>query len=241
MTCEELREEYEMYVLGLAEEPAASEIREHVARGCEVCTVGLKQARALTAVIGAAAPAAVPPARLRRRILASAGFENRGFGWAPWLAAATVLSLCAAVYFGGRQRQVAGDAQRLREELRSRTIEVTSLNEAFAILSGPDTTEVQFGQAPKGKVYVSPRRGVLLVASNLAPAPAGKTYEMWIIPKSGNPVAAGLFQSDTNGTAVHLDRGPVNLSTTRAIAVTIENQGGAAQPTVQPLLVAALP
>ncbi len=241
MTCDELREEYELYVLGLAEEPAASEIREHVARGCEACAMGLKQARGLTAAIGAVTPEAVAPARLRRRILASAGFENRGFGWAPWLAAATILSLCAAVYFGGRQRQVAGDAERLRDELRSRTIEVTRLNEAFAILSGPETTEVLFGQGPKGKVYVDPGRGVLLVASNLPPAPAGKTYEMWIVPKSGNPVAAGLFQSDRKGTAFHLDRGPVNLSTTQAIAVTLENEGGAAQPTVQPLIVAALP
>jgi anti-sigma-K factor RskA len=93
---------------------------------------------------------------------------------------------------------------------------------------------------PQGKVFVHPDRGVLLLASNLPPAPAGKIYEMWVIPAGGNPVPAGLFQTESNGTAVHLQKGPVNVGSTAAVAVTLESAGGAAQPTSQILILAKL-
>ena len=72
------------------------------------------------------------------------------------------------------------------------------------------------------------------------PAPSGKAYEMWVIPKGGKPVPAGLFQSETNGTAMHIERGPIDVNGTGAVAVTLENEAGAAQPTSQPIIVAAL-
>ena len=116
---------------------------------------------------------------------------------------------------------------------------------AFAILSGPRTTEVSFGGAqprpPQGKVFVNPSRGVLLIASNLPRTPADKIYEMWIIPKGANPVPAGLFQSQDDGNAMHVQPGMVDLASTAAVAVTVENEAGAGQPTTQPLIVAALP
>lgn len=78
------------------------------------------------------------------------------------------------------------------------------------------------------------------MASNLPPAPAGKLYEMWLIPKSGKPSAAGLFQSAPNGSAMHIQPGSVDVDSTGAVAVTVENAQGADQPTSQPLIVAAL-
>lgn len=182
---------------------------------------------------------------MRRRILESVGFEQRRFGWAPFLAAAAVLALFAAVYFSGREKQFAEEARALREQMRRQNIDVTRLSEAFAIVNGPDTTEVSFGggrpQAPRGKTYVSPSLGVALFASNLPPAPSGKAYEMWIIPKEdGTPVPAGLFQSASDLTAMHVYRGAVDIHAGGAVAVTLENQGGAAQPTTLPLIVASL-
>jgi hypothetical protein len=133
---------------------------------------------------------------------------------------------------------------RFQAEARQRTIELTRLNEALALLNEPETRQVTFGegapQPPRGRVFVNPKTGVLLLASNLPAAPAGKTYEMWLIPKSGNPVPAGLFQSDTQGAALHLQRLPVDIASTKAVAVTLEPAGGVPQPTSQPVIVAAL-
>jgi anti-sigma-K factor RskA len=239
MTHEELRDQYELYAIGVAGEPERDEIREHLARGCEVCMKEMNRARELTALLGTAAAPAEPSRKLRRRILASVGFEQRGIGWSPFLAGAATLALAAAVYFGGRERDFAEDAVRLRDQVRRQTIELTRLSEAFAIISGPSTTEASFGQGPKGKVYVDPQRGVLLIASNLPPAPAGKIYEMWVIPKGGKPVPAGLFQSEPTGAAIHVRPGPV-VADASAVAVTVEPEAGSQQPTSTPFMVATL-
>jgi hypothetical protein len=63
---------------------------------------------------------------------------------------------------------------------------------------------------------------------------------MWMITKAGQAVAAGTFQSQTDGTALHIRRGPVDLDATGAVAVTVENESGADQPTSQPLIMAPL-
>jgi hypothetical protein len=128
--------------------------------------------------------------------------------------------------------------------MRGQTMELTRLNEALAIMSNPATKVSSFGegqpQPPKGRVFASPGQGVLLIASNLPQVPAGRILEMWLIPKSGNPVPAGLFTPASDGTAMHIQRGPVDLASTAAVAVTVENQGGSDRPTSQPFLVAEL-
>jgi len=240
----DLGDHYELFALGLAEEPERSEIREHLNRGCEVCTAGLRKALELTALVGATAPASAPSPKLRRRILASAGHDPRSFGWILLAAATAVLACFAAVYFSGRENQYAQESLALREQIRRQTIDLTRLNEAFAILSRPDTTVTSFGAGqtapPKGKVFLNAAQGVLLIASNLPPAPRGKAYEMWVIPKQGKPAPAGLFEARPDGTAMHIQRGPVDVAATGAVAVTLENEGGAPQPTSTPLIVAPL-
>ncbi|SPE26726.1 conserved hypothetical protein [Candidatus Sulfopaludibacter sp. SbA3] len=241
MKCEDLQDQYELYALGVADEPERDEIREHLNRGCEVCMAGVKNARRLAALLGGTAAAAAPSPKLRRRILASVGFEQKRFGMAPFLAAALALSLFAVFYFSGRERDFAQLANRLDGQLRSQTIELTRMNEAFAILNGPDTTVTSFGagktQPPKGKVFVNPSQGVLLIASNLPPTQAGKAYEMWLIPNGGKgkPLPAGMFQSNSDGSAMHIQRGLVDVSTSPVIAVTVEPEAGSAAPTSQPL------
>jgi anti-sigma-K factor RskA len=245
MSCDQLREHYELYALGIAEEPERGEIREHLQRGCELCGAGVKRALETVALLGATAPPAQPSPQLRRRILASVGSEERRFGlaWAPVLAMAALL-LVVAAYLGVSNRRYAQEAAQLRGQLSAQSGEIVRLTEAFAILSGPSTTEASFGgqqpRPPHGKVFVNPSRGVLLIASNLPRTPADKIYEMWIIPKGAKPVPAGLFQSQDDGNAMHVRPGMVDLASTAAVAVTVENQAGVDQPTTTPLIVAAL-
>jgi hypothetical protein len=163
MNCNELREHYELYAIGVAEEPERSEIRAHLNRECEVCMHAIKRAREVVALLGGTAPPAAPSAALRRRILASVGGEQRRFGWAPFLAAAFAMALFAAVYFGGRERDLANELARVREQSNRQTIELASINQAFAILTGPIPRSLSLrGQPkPKGKVFVSLSQGVL--------------------------------------------------------------------------------
>lgn len=240
MNCNELREYYELYSIGVAEEPECGEIRGHLKRECEVCMQGIKRAREVVALLGSTAPPAAPSAGLRRRILASVSVEPRRFGWAPFLAAALALALFAAVYFGGRERDLANELARVRDQSSRQNIELTRVNQAFAILTGADTTVTTFGEGqpkPKGKVFVSPSQGVLLIAGNLPPAPVGKAYEMWFI-KGGKANAAGLFHAAPDGSAMHIQRG--SIENIEAVAVTLENEAGADQPTSTPLFAAPI-
>jgi anti-sigma-K factor RskA len=176
------------------------------------------------------------------------GDQRRRSWWAPLWGVLAVTSLAmalfAASFFRGRERDLAQELAAAREQLRAQTLQLTTLTEAVAILNGPDTAVVSFGQSqprtPNGKVFVNPSQGVLLLASDLPPAPEGKTYEMWLLPKRGMPVPAGLFQPAMDQTALHVRRGQVDMSGAAAVAVTLENAGGAPQPTAPPLIVAAL-
>jgi hypothetical protein len=241
MNCEELRQHYDLYALDIAENPERDEIRVHLNRGCEACMAGVKRALETTALIGATAPAAQPSRNLRRRILASVGSRPGRLSWAPAFAVAA-LFLWVAAYFAVSNRHRTEDT--LRAETRAQSAEIQRLTTAFAILSGPRTTEVSFGGAqprpPQGKVFVNPTRGVLLIASNLPRTAADKIYEMWIIPKDAKPVPAGLFQSQDDGSAMHVRPGTVDLASTAAVAVTVEAQAGADQPTSTPLILAPL-
>jgi anti-sigma-K factor RskA len=260
MTCEELRDHYELFVLGVAEDPETSEIREHLKRNCGVCAAGVKSARELTALLATSAPAASPSPDLRRRILASvspASASSRavakgGFRWDALWAGVAVVAAVVAVGFHIQSHQRAEDAKVLQDrlyqqgaEVAERTVQLTKLNAALAIVNSTEAVEVTFGpnQQPKpaGKVFVSPQQGVLLIASRLPVAPAGKTYEMWIVPKQGVPLPAGLFQSGADGVALNLRPGPIDLNTTGAVAVTLENEGGSPTPTLPILIAAALP
>ena len=173
------------------------------------------------------------------------GVRERHYGWPTAWAAAALLCLSAAVYFSGRERQYAEESLHLRRQLGEQTTELHRLREAFVILGASGTAEVSFGNGlptqPIGRIFVNPTRGVMMTASHLPPAPAGRLYEMWIIPKGGAPRPAGLFQSRDDDTAVQFGPGAVDIAATAAVAVTLENEAGAPQPTSQPLIIAPLP
>ena len=232
MNCDQLREHYELYALGIAEEPERGEIREHLDRGCEVCGAGVRRALETMALVGASVSPAQPSAQLRRRILASVGVERRRASWfVVWGMAAALAVVFLLLIFVARDR-----GRYVDEAVRARA--------ALVILYAPGTVEASFGrsrtQPPRGTVFVNPSQGVLLIASNLFPTPADKIYEMWLIPKGAKPIPAGLFQSRDDGNAMHVRPGAVDLAASAAVAVTVENQAGADQPTTTPLIVAAL-
>src|SRR5215470_12618886 len=142
------------------------------------------------------------------------------------------------MYFVSRERDIAQELSRVTSISRQQNIELTRLNEVLSIINAANTTVTTFGEGkttpPKGKVFVNPAQGVLLVASNLQPAPAGKAYEMWVIPKGGSPQPAGMFQSGADGTAMHMRRGRVDPNAD-LVAVTMEDAAGSDRPTTTPL------
>lgn len=256
MTHEEMRDVYELYALGILESAERDEIDEHLARSCPECAAGVRRALETNALMAGLTEEVNPPRRLRRRVLASAGMST---GWPHWSAIWAAAAACLAVAVLIVAVRMTGELEKTRSELRasnaarqeaqaalrSGTARLTRLEDALRLLNEPGTVQATFGGGgtlpPSGRIFVNPNRGVLLIAAHLPPAPQGRIYEMWIVPKKGAPAPAGLFQSDAQGNAVHLLAGPVDRAQTAAIAVTEEPASGSAAPTMKPFIVAALP
>ena len=221
--------------LGLPLGDERAELERHLAEGCAVCDGLLADLRGAATALAATVPlGALGPARVAPR-------ETSG-GW-PWkaLAAAAVLALVVLGVDDARLR-------RQREELRSQTAALegklrtteTALAERVLRARVLENDDVQMlllgGQGPqpdaRARVFWSPRarRGIIL-ASNLAPLPPDRQYELWIFLK-GKPVNAGVFDADPSGRALfESTEFPQPDASAEAFAVTVEPRGGVPAPT----------
>src|SRR5262249_39956361 len=114
------------------------------------------------------------PDDLRERLLESARAERGTVvrlrrGWSPRWAAA-VAAVAGLAVGGGRWAPRRG--------------------RGGAAAGGSRTVALQ---GAEGKLELDSRGGAVLVVRRLRAAPAGKTYELWVIPKGGKPARAGLF------------------------------------------------
>jgi anti-sigma factor RsiW len=75
----------------------------------------------------------------------------------------------------------------------------------------------------------------VLITNNLAAAPSGKIYQMWLKAAGGNFVSAGLLPSAGNQTV--LLEG--DAATALGAGLSVEPTGGSPQPTTQPVALIA--
>ncbi len=221
MTCELLADEYGLYALGISEGPELSALREHLADGCPVCVPGVREAAAIVVGLSATVRLVDPPARLRRRItgmLADApSSKPAAAGWWP-LGIAAAFALVALFAVSSPRRPSRSE-------------------EALVFLRAGDVRQMVIQQPDShARIFSSASRGVLLLASNFGPAPAGRTYELWLIARDAAPAPAGLFAPKGDGSVVYLAK-PLGQPLS-AVAVTVEPQTGSDHPTTKPFLVA---
>jgi anti-sigma-K factor RskA len=88
----------------------------------------------------------------------------------------------------------------------------------------------------KATIFWNPQtHEVWLIGSNLPPLPEGKQYQMWGIV-SGKPIAAGVFDASSSGSMM-VPMKP--MESPSMFAVTIENQGGSKNPTMNSMCLKA--
>jgi len=227
---------YELYVLDLLDAEQALEIETHLEEQCEVCVARTGAARVLTSSLASLAPPAEPPKELRQRVLSFARPRKQSASWLYAFAAAAVLAI---LLFGwGYQQLVAKRA--LTSEMAELRRERNALRSAVAILSESDTRTVQFGAnqgVAHGRVFVSGNGGVVFVGSQLPELAANRTFELWLIPRQGNPQPAGVFKANAAGVSVDVLTQAVDTASIAAVAVSVEPDSGSPQPTTKPILV----
>jgi anti-sigma-K factor RskA len=192
-----------------------AQVRAHLAQ-CAICREEFKVARAASAAIGLSA-AQSPPVTLRDRILASLPDKAipiaraRRSSWLiPVVAAAAVLIAVGVWWNDHRARQ-----------------------QSWAVTCAPGAVACH----ASGTVTLA--GGVLRMQMNgLAPLPAGKQYQAWLIPPGGPPKPEPAFSRDASGAgSVDIAEMPVKGA---LVAITVEKAGGSQTPTTKPFLIAKL-
>jgi len=83
---------------------------------------------------------------------------------------------------------------------------------------------------------------LVIHAANLSARPAGRDYELWALPKGGNPVSLGVLPAEGTSTRALTAIQKAALVSSSQLAVSIEPPGGSptGQPTGDIVFMAAL-
>ncbi len=162
----------------------------------------------------------------------------------PWAAAFAMLAL--ACYLGSRNQSLNELLNSDKGTIAQLSAQAARAQEVVDTLTSPAARQVTLTEgkgvvAPSGRTsYLADKGALVFVGNNLKPIPAGKTYELWIIPADGKaPIPAGLFRPDERGAAsVVLPKLPEGVPA-KAFGVTIENAEGSATPTLPIVLAGA--
>jgi anti-sigma-K factor RskA len=194
------------YALDALSADERQEFEEHLAH-CAECQETVAAFHDTAASLAHGVEAQQPPPELRSRILVAARGERENVvalrpRWAlratgAVAAVAAILAIVFGIWAASLHNELGGRPQ------------------AFALTGA------------EGQLVVTPDRDAALIVDGLAPAPAGKTYEAWVI-QGDTPQAAGIFSGGGTQTAFALTR---TVPEGAAVAVTIEPEGGVDAPT----------
>lgn len=186
---------------------------------CERCRRELVELRDTAGALALAVDAPAPPASLRQRILDGARGEptnvvplrmRRPF---QAVTAAAAIAACAAIALGVWATSLA------RELAEERTAA-----DALEVLADPGAQRISV-LAGQATVVVAESRRAALVVRDLAPPPAGKDYEVWVID-DGRPARAGVFEPGDRDAIALGEAVPPGA----VVAVTLERDGGVDAP-----------
>jgi anti-sigma factor RsiW len=141
-------------------------------------------------------------------------------------AAAAVLALVAGG-LGWRNATLSNNLQ----QAQVTAAEVTSV---LTARDAKTTTTAVKGGGSAAIVSSASLDQAVLVADNMAPAPAGHVYQLWLISASGDARAAGFLDPNSVGQGAEVLAGSINQAKT--VGVTIEPAGGSTSPTTNPIM-----
>lgn len=242
-------EDFELYALGVLEGDDLRGIETHI-NSCTNCAQKVAEARGRIALLAFSAEPAEPSLEVRQRLMARVRAEANpahstaaeraerapssfwNFAWGTLALALAIF----AVYLWNSNKILEQELDRQEAAMKAQ-IALTEKERAIVeLFSSPKTVTVNLAaKAPNatepGRVVYNAQQGALVYVGTLPQLAADKSYELWVIPQTGNPIPAGVFSADPNGDAkVVLPNIPAGIAP-KAFAVTIEPAGGGAAPT----------
>jgi anti-sigma-K factor RskA len=240
---DERQEEFAcLYVAGALPQSESRAFKDELRANPELQKL-VKQLRDSASALALAEPPVAPPPQLKNKILAKIAREpeaakiislpvaakNFPSLWLPWAMAAGFAFLAVIQFL---------QAQSLRQQTRSLNSAVAGLSTQVAGLQKKDTlSQIRITMlnslledSPKAvavSVWDNEKQSGVLVVQNLAPAPTGKDYQLWVInDKYPAPVNAGVFSVDDKGTVRFTFKPDMPMTSVDKYAVTVERKGG---------------
>ena len=246
-------EDFDLYALGALEGDEKQEIETHVA-SCAECARKLAEARGRIALLALAAPSAPPSAAVKQRLMSQIRADAspaarepesaRGvFGrwWITVLAPAGVALAVATIVLWSENRNLDEQLAALRASAQQQQQQLHDARDVADLITANDTITVALAQQPgqpKGSAHVmyNAKMGMLMYEGEIAPAPAAKSYQLWLVPTTGKPISAGVFNPASEQPDHWMMKVPPGM-VPKAFAVTLEPAGGMPQPTGPMVLV----
>jgi anti-sigma-K factor RskA len=251
---EQFAEDLALYALNALTEEDRAHLEQHLAT-CPSCRLELEQLRADSALLALSTVGPKPPQRSRQRLLDAIAKEPRMpvavparprrslWGVLGWAAALAVVVLAASLWKENNALQ--RDVSSFHASLDRQTVELERARNVADSITNPEgqhftLVALKAPPQPQGKAIYVPKRGTLIfIANNLPELPSQRTYELWLIPEQGAPIPAGLFKPDAHGSATVINPPLPPDTKAKAFAMTVENEAGAATPTMPIVMMSA--
>ncbi len=195
---------------------------------------------------------ATPPASPGRRIAEVARPAERPErrGSIPvWTWAGVAALLLLTLYSVRQTRRLQGELATLQAEIqaqrgRSQALEKERevYQQALAILGASGTKEVALKASGKTTVpgvraYWHAEKGLVLSGQHIPLPAADRTFQLWVVPKKGKPISAGIFRPDAGGRVLLVVVPEAPPTAGAALAISDEPASGSPQPTTTPIWV----
>jgi anti-sigma-K factor RskA len=249
-------EDFDLYALGALDADERKVFEAHLA-SCADCAAKVADARGRIAILAFAAPRVEPSPgvkeSLMRQVVASAEGPGGSLGrvkpepregifarwWAVLLPAATAFAL-ATVLLWMQNAQLNRQLADLRGKVEQQQKQLDEARKMADFLGAKDTVMVslapQKGETGSARILYNPRNGMMMYDGVTPPAPMDKSYQVWLVPMNGAPIAAGWFTGRPDKPAHMMMKLPEGIAA-KAFAVTLEPAGGMPHPTGPMVLV----
>lgn len=254
---DEFRELVEAYAIGALEGQERAALEAHLAAGCAACAQALAESRWTVSQLAYLAPEAQPPDLLRGRLLqtvrAEASVARKGAAAksaAPmWLWAGVAALLIFSLYNALNARRLTEQIRAAKEHeaqsmAQNQTLaaELETAKREAIILTDPASVRIAAADkaAPAMAALWHAKLGILVTGQNVPALEAKKTLQLWLIPKApgGKPIPSLALRPDAEGKFnLLVANPPESMTNTKALAITVEPEGGSAAPTSAPIWV----
>ncbi len=245
------------YALDALDPDEHAAFEEHL-KTCASCQAEVKELRATAGLLGAAA-AETPPPSLKERVMAEVDRTRQD--------PPVVVTSSPPVVADPKGGQVVALSQRRSTRIfqvaaavmtvvalglgiwgvanhNSANSAKTSYASVQSVLTAPDAVVRHgdlSGSGTSGTATVVSSKSVgksVFLGANLSTPPSGKTYQLWYMDAAGAARPAGFVEPGSHNAAAQVLEGSIDDAT--LVGVTVEPNGGSAQPTTQPVLALTL-